>query len=341
MLTIDQQPGPRRRSVRWRAASVVLPAVAVLVLLGGCRPAPPGTSTRAPASLAAGTTQQQLAVGGLQRTFRVYRPATLASSAPAPLVVMLHGALGTGRQAQSSYGWDAQADRGRFVVAYPDGVKRSWAVSHDCCGPPAAAAVDDVAFITQMVSAIAAAVPIDPARIYATGISNGGMLAYRLACESRIFAAIGPASATMLGPCPSPAPISVIHLHGTADQTIPYTGGMSKRDNRGAGARPAQIDGPPMPTLISTWRGIDHCAQPSVSTAGPVTTSVANCPDGRSVELITIVGAGHQWPGQPGPNPAIARALQLDSPSTALDATQTIWRFFSAHPKPIGTRTSR
>jgi polyhydroxybutyrate depolymerase len=131
-------------------------------------------------------------------------------------------------------------------------------------------------------------------------------------------------------------------LHGTADQTIPYTGGMGKRDNGGAGAAgPVRIDGPPVPTLISTWRGIDRCARPSVSTAGLVTTSVANCPDGRSVELITIAGAGHQWPGQPGPDPAIARALQLDRPSTALDATQTIWRFFNAYPKPIGTANSR
>jgi polyhydroxybutyrate depolymerase len=151
-----------------------------------------------------------------------------------------------------------------------------------------------------------------------------------------------PIEMTMLGPCPSPAPISVIHIHGTADQTIPYTGGMGKRDNGGAGAAgPVRIDGPPVPTLISTWRGIDRCARPSVSSAGPVTTSVANCPDGRSVELITIAGAGHQWPGQPGPNPAIARALQLDRPSTALDATETIWRFFNAHPKPIGTANSR
>jgi len=96
-----------------------------------------------------------------------------------------------------------------------------------------------------------------------------------------------------------------------------------------------------VPTLISTWRGINHCAQPSVSTAGPVSTSVANCPGGRSVELITIAGAGHQWPGQPGPNPAIARGLQLDPPSTAINATETIWRFFNAHPKPIGTGNSR
>src|SRR6266498_2825298 len=78
-----------------------------------------------------------------------------------------------------------------------------------------------------------------------------------------------PIEMTMLGPCPSPAPISVIHIHGTADQTIPYTGGMGKRDNGGAGAAgPVRIDGPPVPTLISTWRGIDRWARPAGSEPG-------------------------------------------------------------------------
>jgi polyhydroxybutyrate depolymerase len=312
-----------------------LPAAALLALLGGCgpAPAPPVTSAR-PAGLAVGTTEHQLVVGGTRRTFRVYRPATLTPSTPAPLVVMLHGGLGSGRQAQSSYGWDAQADREGFVVAYPDGVGRSWAVSADCCGPPAAAGVDDVGFITRMVATISAVVPVDPARIYATGMSNGGMLAYRLACETTIFAAIGPTAATLLGPCPSPAPTSVIHIHGTADRNVPYTGGTGRRADGGAGGAPVNIDGPPVPALIGAWRGIDRCSRPSRSVTGPVFRSVATCPGGRGVELITIAGAGHQWPGSPGPDPAAARAPRRDPPSTALDATATIWRFFSAHPKP-------
>ena len=114
-------------------------------------------------------------------------------------------------------------------------------------------------------------------------------MAYPLACHTTIFAAIGPDSATELGSCPAPAPISVIHIHGTADKNIPYNGGLG--DGR------AHIDGPAIPALNASWRGTGHCAAPVIKTAGVVTTSAASCPDGRTVELVTIAGAGHQWPG--------------------------------------------
>ncbi|WP_432843940.1 extracellular catalytic domain type 1 short-chain-length polyhydroxyalkanoate depolymerase [Dactylosporangium sp. CA-092794] len=301
--------------------------LALAALLAGCHAAPASR-----AGLAVGSSSHTLNFGGMERTFRVYRPAGLPDG-PVPLVVMLHGALGTGSQAESSYGWDAEADRGHFVVAYPDGYKRSWAVSDDCCGPPAASHVDDPGFVREMIARIAGLIPIDPARRYATGISNGGMLAYRLACGTDSFAAIGPDSATMLGACPSPAPTSVIHIHGAADQTVPYNGGPGKRDNGGQGTSPANVDGPAIPALAATWRATDRCGEPATSTAGDVTRATATCPGGRAVELITIAGAGHQWPGQPGPRGAAARALGLDPPSDALDATHTIWTFFAAHPR--------
>ncbi len=88
-----------------------------------------------------------------------------------------------------------------------------------------------------------------------------------------------------------------------------------------------------MPDVITTWRTVDRCAAATAGTAAPVTTSVATCADGRTVELIVIVGAGHQWPGSQS-KPAIERTLHLDPPSTALNATDTIWRFFQAHPRP-------
>ncbi len=182
-----------------------------------------------------------------------------------------------------------------------------------------------MAFVVAMVAAIEQGLPIDPRRVYVTGISNGGMLAYRLACDTSLFAAAGPDSATLLGSCPSPHPLSVIHLHGTADTRIRYDGGQ------GDGA--AKIDGPPVPDVVASWRSIDGCAAPTTSTDGAVTTSVASCPDGRAVELITIAGAGHQWPGAPQ-RPELEKLLGLDAPSTALDATQTIWEFFAAHPAP-------
>jgi len=299
----------------------LLPLLAV-VLLAGCR-APGGGPVPAPApsGVAVGASTQSITVDGRVRTFHVYRPAALP--ARTPLVLMLHGGFGSGTQAERSYGWDARADTGQFVVAYPDGLNHAWAVGGGCCGDPGRTGVDDVAFIRAVVSTLSGQLPVDPARVYATGISNGGLLAYRLACDTDVFAAIGPDSATLLGTCPSPAPVSMIHIHGTADHNIPYDGGP--------GDGVAKIDGPPVPDVVAQWRSVDQCAAPVVTITGPVTTSVAACPGGRSVELVTVDGAGHQWPGST--RTLVQRLAGTDPPSTALDATDTIWRFFAAHPR--------
>jgi polyhydroxybutyrate depolymerase len=308
--------------------------LAPLVLVGGCTdgglPAPVPT---APAGLPAGSSAHTLRVGGLDRTYRVYRPAALPAGAPVPLVIVLHGAVGTGQQAEQAYGWDAEADRGGFVVAFPDGVGRTWNASPDCCGQAARDQVDDVGFMERLVSTLDGRTPIEPRRVYVTGISNGALLAYRLACDSTLFAAIGPVAGTMINPCPGPAPISVIHIHGKTDRTIPYGGGPGRRDNGGTGRLPVKIDGPAVPDLLARWRAVDSCPAPAETTVGPVTTSTAQCPDGRAVELIAVAGAGHQWPGSAAPGPIAARLLHLDAPSTALNATGTIWRFFAAHPR--------
>jgi polyhydroxybutyrate depolymerase len=303
--------------------SMMAGALLAVTALAGCsaaaRPAadpPPGPV------LAAGSSTHSIEVGGVSRTYIVYRPASLPAAAP--LVVMMHGGFGSASQAEKSYGWDAEADRGHFVVAYPDGLNHAWNTGGGCCGTPGRTNADDVGFITAMVSAIERQIPVDAARVYATGISNGGIMAYTLACRTAVFAAIGPDSATELGRCPGPHPLSVIHIHGTADKRIPYQGG------EGEGV--AHIDGPSVPSLNARWRDIDHCAAPAVRTAGAVTTSTASCPAGRAVELITIAGAGHQWPGS-APRPLIQRLLGTDPPSTALNATQVIWQFFAAHPR--------
>jgi len=307
---------------------LAVPLVVVLLAAGCTGRGGPAPVRPSPAGIAAGHSQHDLRLGGLDRTYRVYRPAGLGAG-PVPLVIVLHGAVGTGAQAEQSYGWDGEADRGGFVAAFPDGVGRTWNASPDCCGKAAADQVDDVGFVEGLVAAVSAGAPIDPRRVFVTGISNGALLAYRLACSSAMFAAIAPVSGTMINSCPAPHPISILHLHGTADRTIPYGGGPGRRDNGGTGRLPVKIDGPAVPALLAQWRGTDSCPAPSVSTAGPVTTSVARCPAGRVVELITIAGAGHQWPGSPGPGPTASRLLHLDPPSTALNATDTIWHFFS------------
>ncbi len=323
-----------------RLAAFAAAALAATITLAACgsssgaapttSPAPTSGASATPAvTIAVGKSSHPLSIGGLQRSYLVYRPKDLPPSAP--LVVMLHGALGSAQQAENSYGWDAQADSGHFVVAYPDGYHRTWAASAGCCGPAAAQHVDDTAFITAVVQQISASLPIDASRIYATGISNGGAMDYRLACDTGIFAAIGPDSTNLLGDCPSPKPISVIHIHGLADDTFPFSGGPGKRNNGGTGPNPADTSGAAIPQMIGMWRALDQCAAPVSHSSGAVTTSIATCPQGRSVELVTIAGAGHQWPGAPGPTGAVA--TQLDPPFMGLDATATIWDFFAAHPK--------
>jgi len=319
---------PWQYRTRYGTLAVATSGVLALVIaLTGCRANlnQAGTASTPPAAVTAigvGSSAHVISVGGVTRTYIIYRPAVLPASAP--LVVMLHGGFGSASQAEKSYHWDAEADTGHFLVAYPDGLDRAWNTGGGCCGTPARTNVDDVGFIAAMVSAISRALPVDAGRVYATGISNGGIMAYTLACRTTIFAAIGPDSATELGGCPDPAPVSVIAIHGTADKNIPYNGG------EGDGS--AHIDGPSVPAVNAAWRRADGCAPPAATTAGTVTTSVATCPAGRAVELITIAGAGHQWPGAVS-KPVAQKLLQLDPPSTALNATDVIWRFFAAHAR--------
>lgn len=270
---------------------------AVLFCVAGCAPWRPAR----PSGFGERRSVHTISVGGLDRTYRLYKPAGLPASAP--LVVMLHGGFGDGVQAERAYGWDELADSAKFAVAYPDGLNRAWNVDGGgCCGRPARDGVDDVAFITAVVGDIGRNVGIDRARVYATGISNGGIMSYTLACNTGMFAAIGPDSATQLAPCRSPHPASVLHIHGTADRLIRYDGG------RGAGF--AHIDGPPVPEVNAFWRNVDHCAPPSTRNKGRVTDSTAGCADNRTVVLVTVDGGGHEWPRF---------------------ATQQLWQFFAAH----------
>jgi polyhydroxybutyrate depolymerase len=317
------------RPARVGCARALLLATALVLAAAGCSssardPAPTSTSSttvnRAAMPVPAGSSVHSITVDGRTRTFLLYRPASLPTSHAVPLVVMIHGGYGSARDAEADYGWNAQARAGGFVVAYPAGWHRAWNAGGLCCGMPASSGVDDVKFLSQLVSNVRSALPIDPARIYAAGISNGGIMAYRLACETTLFAAIGVTAATQLGPCPHPRALSVIHVHGLADRLVPFAG-------PGAATPDAAVDGLPVPQVVAGWRSVDRCAPPSSTSDGIVTTSVSPCPNGRAVELVTVAGAGHQWPGaRPG-------ATEADPPSLSLDATAVIWAFFESHPR--------
>jgi polyhydroxybutyrate depolymerase len=212
-----------------------------------------------------------------------------------------------------------------FVVAYPDGVRRSWNAGGGCCGPASRDKVDDVGFITAMIRAISRAQNIDPKRIYLTGISNGAAMSYRYACAGSIpIAAIGSVAGTMPGGCSAPHSLSVIEIHGLKDQNIPFDGGVGTKGV-------VKLDWPSVQTSLDIFRRADHCGTAEVNVAGVVATSVNSCTRGDQVTLITISDAGHQWPGAT-PNRPMARVLlNLDPPSSAMNATAVLWEFFQRH----------
>jgi polyhydroxybutyrate depolymerase len=297
------------------------------VLIGGCVAG--GHATAAPppqTAIPVGQSSQSVQSGGLTRTFHLYRPEGLTGAAP--LVVMLHGGYGDGAQAERAYNWDAEADTGHFLVAYPDGMDRAWNAG-TCCGRPQRTGIDDVGFLTSMVTSIEQQTPLDANRVYVTGMSNGAMMALRLGCQTVLFAAIAPVAGTLLTDCAQAQPTSVLQIHGTADDRVPYDGGPGKAIS--AYGMP-NVNGPSVPSVNATWRAIDGCAAPDSTTARDVTTQIAGCPGGRTVELITVANAGHQWPGGQ-PSPIAEKLATLPPPSTALNATDTIWQFFAAHSR--------
>lgn len=313
-----------------RLSLVPLVALVACVALGGCGSGRLGSrrtsTTDRSSSVSVGTSTHTVAVDGGSRTYRTYLPAGLDLSKPVALVVMLHGGFGSARQAEESYGWDAAADADQFVVAYPDGRGRAWNAG-SCCGRPAADATDDVAFIERVVNDVGARIHLDSRRTFVTGMSNGAMMALRLACKTRLFAAVAPVAGAQMVPCGNPEPTSVLQIHGTADQSVPLDGSPGS----GRGHVPAHT---PIPVSIERWRSVDGCDRPTVTVEGAVTTSSASCPSGRAVTLITVDGAGHQWPGASERNVRLHELLGADPPSDALDATKVIWRFFADHPAP-------
>lgn len=260
--------------------------------------------------ISAGTSVRSIEVDGQTRSYRVFRPENLPASAP--LVMVLHGWGFMAEQIEGDYGWNELAENHRFVVVYPEGVGLSWNAAGDCCGPAADSGVDDLAFITALVDRLKDALPIDDRRIYAAGFSNGGVLAYELACRTSLFAAIGVVAGTQVGGCDTPRPTPVMHVHGLADSIVRFDGG------------PAVVPGAqPVREVMARWRRINECQKPTQSRADSVVTLKAACTGDREVTLVTVDGEGHFWPGRAGS-------------TVSWDATAALWKVFSRHSLPAG-----
>jgi polyhydroxybutyrate depolymerase len=276
-------------------------------------PAP--TSTPRP-TLEPGELERQVDVDGLDREYVLHMPPGVNKDTPAPLVMMFHGLYTVAlTQSQTRFG-DLSNENG-FILVYPKGIGASWN-GGECCGLAVQDNVDEAAFVRQILSDLKTIVTVDPKRIYAAGFSSGAILTYRLACEmSDVFAAIAPVSGTLFfEPCQPDQKISVLHIHGLDDTTIPFAGGQSIE-----GAVPPV---PPVEQGIETWAKLNGCsASPETSVEGAIHRTVyTDCQSNSTVELITIDGFDHGWPSPTG-------AGEKNFP-----ATQTIWDFFAAHPKP-------
>lgn len=311
-----------------RIAAIALVMGFLLNACGGGG-SPPATAGRPPEAVPSGTVEKTADVGGRTRTWRVYVPPGVTRGEPVPVLYALHGRLGTGVNTQTTYGFDGFADARRFVVVYPDGIGRSWNDGRP--GTPAAEqGVDDLAFFDAIDADLRRWIDIDDRRIFACGMSNGGIMTHRLAFErASRFAAIGAvcgnlseATAALDDP---PMPVSCVLVAGTADPLVPWEGG----DGTGNG-----------PTLAATATSDRYRARngtgPTVEAAAPDAdpsdgaTATLLASDGgaggSAVHLWRIDGGGHTWPGRRG-------TLDVGPLCRDVDATALIVEFLLAHPR--------
>ncbi len=290
----------------------------------------PSTSTTPGRILSEGESRHPLTHDGLDRSYILLVPASVDWSRPVPLVFVFHGGTGNAESAVGSTGFNDVADANGFLVIYPNGtgpleedVFLTWN-GGTCCGFANGKDVDDVGFVRAVVGDVQSMVDVDVSRVYATGMSNGGMLSHRLACEaSDLFAAVAPVAGTLNFPGCNPAePISVIMFHGTDDQTVPYSGG------RGANSL-VDTDFASVEDSVDSWLSSNNCnLQPREESFEDIRhESWSDCVGSTSVELYTVIGGGHSWPGGEKGWP------WSDNPTQTIEASEMIWEFFDSHPK--------
>jgi len=276
---------------------------------------PPGCVT-APA---AGSSDNSVLVGRLVRTYTLHVPPHGRAGWRYPLLLAFHGSGGNGRGMAADTELSTLADEHAFIVVYPDGTKGGfWNV-----GPYSDTTADDVAFISQLIDVLSQRLCIDHRRIFATGISEGGGMAHRLACDLALrIAAIGPVAGGYIDTaCHPQRPVSVIAFHGTADPLVPYHGGRL-RCRTVKGCAPGRL--PDIPTWARGWAFLDGCRQgPTVFMHAQDVTAVryTRCHGHAEVQLYTIRDGDHAWPGPGTGTPTI-------------DASELMWSFFVDHPLP-------
>lgn len=209
--------------------------------------------------------------------------------------------------------FDQVAEAYGFIVVFPDGVQGHWN-SGSCCGATAVSVSDEDAFFNQLLDRIESQHRVDRSRIYVTGFSAGGYMAYRLGCDlaARLTAIASVSGSMPDGTCAMARPLSVLEIHGTADNQLPYAGGVA----------PGLSDHTPSSiAIVTAWAQRDQCPAPphSGGTSAVETMTWNGCAAGTQVALDTVTGGDNSWFS---PN--------LTGGDSSIDATQTVWKFFAA-----------
>lgn len=257
---------------------------------------------------------------GQRREYLLHVPRSYDRTKPMPLVISMHGAGGWPVQQKELSGWSRLAESEGFIVVYPSGIDdhgpRVWHMDRS-------GLERDITYISNLIDTLEAAYNIDPARIYANGLSNGGGMAFVLSCRlSNRIAAVGMVGAAQILPwswCTDRRPVPMIAFHGTADPMVPYGGGTS------------WVHGPfpDVSTWAANWARRNRCEPKPIESAAAADVTrreYTHCADDAAVLLYTIRGGGHTWPGgQPMPEWFVGPT------SRSIDATSEMWAFFRRH----------
>lgn len=261
----------------------------------------------------------------MTRSYRLHVPP----AEPSGLVISLHGGGGTGAGQEALTDFDAVADAADLLVVYPDG--------YDKAGPTGGASpadrrhLDDVGFLVALAAKLVHDFDIAPGHVFATGMSNGGFMSNRLACDrADIFAAVAPVAGTLgVGVTCNPSrPVSVLEAHGTADPLVPFNGGAV----RGRGGLSHSIS---VASLVDRWRAVDGCqGDPSAAELPDVGDGTmvhlfdsSSCAAGTEVISYQIDNGGHTWPGG---RQYLPKAV-IGATTRAFDGSQVIAQFFATH----------
>ncbi|WP_374403053.1 PHB depolymerase family esterase [Niveibacterium sp.] len=288
---------------------------------------------RSQSAPAGGTAEYSVEVGGVVRRYLVHVPASYDPARPAPLVLALHGGGGDMQHMAKDehYGIVGKSDRAGFIVAFPNGTGAmgdkfaTWNAGA-CCGKARDARVDDVAFVRALVADLQKRYAIDGTRVFAMGMSNGGMMSHRLACEAAdLFAAIASIAGTDNTLACAPArPIPVLHIHARNDDHVLFEGGAGPGAFRDESKVTQFVS---VPQTISNWVARNNCrgaAREVLAVPGARCEVHDGCTGNSRVELCVTEDGKHSWPG------GGVTTLSRQQPSQAINANDVIWDFFQS-----------